>query len=741
MKTTLCLCLALSITLCGRTGHAQAPAGPQDAPRIEGTLTPESLAMPRTRIIFSGRRLRLFNGRGTISVRDWTVTGLQTPEFPPISLRDYHFQLAFRDEQNKVLVEDATGDAHEQLVNTGKGVTPLGFNFFPNTPFVMLLQEARWRPNLYSRTGTFHKLINGHWISFGIETRASVSATKDEVYLQVRIRNRRSTPLVLAVIPVQKIAEYALLGSNQKLQPTLPVTTPDAFTLAGKEFRITAVSDLPTHIPEGWNWKIPAGETATARFALFFQAAGVPSPAPYAPDLAERIASADRATRERLHWASEKLPRISTADRQLDDFYYRCMLSVLDSRWERENFITRPFYSVGTWIFTIAWDTSYASKLLSMLDPEGLRQTFLTFIRHGLLKCTYIPWNGKAGEFAYAQDPFAKMRVLQDYLTQTGDLAFLDHVENGATVYEWMKRMGRELVKQRGRPDGLLDFGSDSNNVLEMRTDGYEHVVAATNGLAAEYFHQVAEWGRERHDPEAAEFEQWAAKLKESLDEKLWNEQAGWFENLFPDGSKHLVWSYHLYDLLGTSVLSPVQQHRMVSRLKEGEFLGPYGMYSVARQDEIHWDLMDEDWGGGGQYTGMPLRIAESLYRLGSSEIAWNILSRCARWTERYPYIPQDAFADEIIDTDDEDMPLEIASGSGVQAVLFGTFGLRPRMDGSLEISPAYHQELGEAKMVGYHFRGHIYDVVMGPEKFRVFRDGKLAAKNPYGEPALFPKP
>ena len=62
------------------------------------------------------------------------------------------------------------------------------------------------------------------------------------------------------------------------------------------------------------------------------------------------------------------------------------------------------------------------------------------------------------------------MSILLDYLRQTGDLAFLDHTEEGATVYEWMKRMGRELVKRYGRPDGLLDFGAGSEKMLELRS-------------------------------------------------------------------------------------------------------------------------------------------------------------------------------------------------------------------------------------------------------------------------------
>lgn len=733
---------ALLILACGAAhGAGLTPGGqtPQKpVSQVDAGLAPERLGMDRSQIVFSGRRLRLFNGRGTVSIRDWNVTGLQVLEFPPIAVHDYHFQLAFRDEKSQVLVQDLTADAHEKLATTGQGTTPLGFNFSADSPYVMLLQHARWQPNLYTRTGTFHKLINGKWISFSIHTKASVSAEKDEVYVEVEIRNRLSEPMVLTVIPQQSAPVLGLNNPGEKTPPPSATKQLDAFTLASDQVRVTVISDLGKPAKEGWNWEIPAQGVKTARFAIVPQLAGSPAPDLYAPDLDQRIAQADQALRARFRWVMENLPRVSSADKQLDDLYYRSVLSVVDSRWERENFAVRPFYAVGTWLFTIAWDTSYASELISMLDPAGLRDAFLNFVRSGLLTCTYIPWNGKAGEFAYAQDPFAKMRILQDYLRQTGDMEFLDRVENGAAVYEWMKRTAVEIRQKRGRPDGLLDFGSNSNNLLEMRTDGYEHVVAATNALAGDYFRQLAEWGRARNDPDAEEFAQWAAQIKQALNDQMWNEQAGWFDNLFPDGSRQHVMSYHLFDILGTSMASAPQQQRLISHLAEGEFLGPYGMYSVSKSDETHWDWMDEDWGGGGQYTGMPLRIAESLYGLGYPELAWDILARCARWTEHYPYLPQDAFTDSVADLDEEDMPLEIAGGSGAQAILFGVFGMHPNMDGTLEISPAYHRELGEARMAGYHFRGHTYDVEMTPGEFAVYKDGALIARKLYGSAVRF---
>ena len=80
-------------------------------------------------------------------------------------------------------------------------------------------------------------------------------------------------------------------------------------------------------------------------------------------------------------------------------------------------------------------------------------------------------------------------------------------------------------------------------------------------------------------------------------------------------------------------------------------------------------------------------------------------------------------------------MPLELAAGSGMGAVVFGVFGLRPHRDGSLDVDPSYHQELGQARLTGYKFRGHSYDVVLGPWDYEVFRDGKLQIRTNYGRP------
>jgi len=702
-------------------------------------LTVESLGMSRSRMAFGGAMLRIFNGRGAVSIRDKSVTGLQYLQFPPIDVPDYRFSLAFREAQAGTLIQDTVPDFFEHLLRTGKGPNPLGLNFTPGTPYVLLWQRAYWQPNALFRTGTFDKQLHGHWISIGISTKASVSAAHDQVYLEVKIHNREPGTLLLTVIPNQRASGLGLSIPNVKSQPAGPVTRPDAYTLASKQVRITVVSDLQERTTNGWEWKISGETTRTAHFGIIVQQTQTPAPNIYAPDIAQGMAGADQAWNARLQWAAENIPQVSSDDAAFNDFYARCILSVLEARWERENFFLNPFYAVGTWTYSVAWDTSFASELLSMLDPQGLRQTLIAYVRAGLLKSSYIPWNGKAGQYWYVQTPFAVMRILQEYLLQTGDRSILTRSVGGLSVLDQMKQAGQEMEKRFARPDGLLDFGSGSQRFLEIRTDGYQHIVAADNGLAAEYFGQIAEWCRERHDPEAAQFEKWSDRIRESMEKELWDHRKGWFVSQYPDGSRHLVWSYHLFDLLDEGVLSATQQKHLISHLKEGEFLGPYGMYSISTADSAHWDREDADFGGGGQYAGMPLRIAESLYHLGYGELAWDILARCTQWARYFPYIPQSIFTDFPGNTQVE-MPLELSAANGIQAILFGVFGLRPQEDGSLEILPSYHHEMGHATMTGYRYRGHSYSVLMDSREYSVYRDGNLAARNPYGESTLFPK-
>ncbi len=154
-------------------------------------------------------------------------------------------------------------------------------------------------------------------------------------------------------------------------------------------FRTTITSDLSVQTADGWLWPLAANQTATAYFAIVPQVytgngSAVP-PAVFDAQLAAKTQAADAALRARLAWAEQQLPVLSNSS-ALEPFYYRCVLSVLNARWTRENFFISPFYAVGTWVFSVLWDTSFASGTLTMLEPAAVRSMLLAFAQLDLMK-------------------------------------------------------------------------------------------------------------------------------------------------------------------------------------------------------------------------------------------------------------------------------------------------------------------------------------------------------------------
>ena len=141
-----------------------------------------------------------------------------------------------------------------------------------------------------------------------------------------RRRPYRSSPARTSGLP-----DLTLAFPNRSRQARSPVTHPDAFTLASDQIRITVVSDLPGQEKDGWRWEIPGHSKAKARIRHRPATGRRRAPSVVAPDLAQRMERADQALRQRLQWAGETLPQVSTGDPAFDDLYRRCILSVLES--------------------------------------------------------------------------------------------------------------------------------------------------------------------------------------------------------------------------------------------------------------------------------------------------------------------------------------------------------------------------------------------------------------------------
>jgi hypothetical protein len=701
------------------TGNSQNRVTPAD---------PEYYAMERQQIRFDDYQLMLFNYRGFACPRQYSTTCFTNVQFLPFSSPSYSFNLNFYDKSTGKTVRDDVPAIWDEWINNGRGDDPLGSNFRPNSPFLMVTQDERWQPNAYFRNGTFHKEINGKWISFSIKTVTSVSYNDDEVFLKVTLRNRENKPLDLTIIPQQIARQMICDGTSGSDQPKKI----DAFTYGSGQMLATVSSDIDKLSEKGFELTLPPGEYVTLYFAVKFYKAGMIQPEIIQKDIRERAEKADRITREKLRWAYENVPKLESTNSKLQEYYYRCLLSVLMSRYENPNYITNPFWAVGYWPFTISWDNSYSSDVLAMLDPESLKQSILTDFREVRMKRTYVSWKGAFWDNLYIQEPFALQIMIEAYLRHTGDYAMFNQKAGDATVWEWMQRWVKELQTNYTNKEGLIDVGYNTEKIIEIRTDGYNHVVPITNILTVHLLYRMSEWAGILKDKNVKVYYADAEKLKTLMNERLWSDSKGWFENLYPDGSKEAIWTNHLFDALGTDYLSGSQINKIVSHLREGVFLGKFGIYSIARNDTVHWDLIDSDWGGGGQYAGAPGRLSRYLYRQGFPELGWDILQRHMRYIDYFPYLPQNPRTDAPIQ-DRSSMPVEIASGAGMEAIIFGIFGINLSGE-KLTIMPNTSEESGVTILKDLMFRGKRYNIVLDHRSFSVYCNEVLVSSKPYGE-------
>jgi hypothetical protein len=673
--------------------------GAEVAPQVK-FYTADDLGMPRHKINYSDHRMWLFSGRHRVHAGRWSTTAF--------SMDGYKFRFDFVERRSGIRIMDN--------INEDPG-DPLGYNFRPGAPYCIVAQDDTWYPHKQVRTGTFHKQFKTGLVSFAIETTTAMGSwPPTRVCLSITLTNRSSEPLALTLLPVQ----------NGKNLLELPVA-----------HRVVSVSsDLTETNGQGFYWTLPPNSTATRHFIIADFDAGKAPSAVGRRDAAAIAAECEKLGQEQISRITSRIPAIKTQSRQLNDLYKRCIASLALCRWEGEGFRRQPTWVVGgAFVCVVSWDFSFAADTMALVDPQGLRNVVQDVLAIGKMRGSYINVHNASCDWVlYLQDPFALQEIISRYITITGDTSILDDRAGDATVYQWLKRWGDKLHNEFMKgPGGLVDVGDNEQLLIEIRTSDYTRAVPVVNGLAVDYFHWLAKLAARRHDPDAAKFTELGDSLKKAMNKYMWNEREAWFDCVLDRGERKPVYTYHLYDILGTDVLSEHQRCGLESHLREGEFLAEYGMYSISRQDTIHWDRQDADFGGGGSYVGMPFRIARNLYEHSRPALGWEILKRMSRLADHFCIMPQSPMG-EAPDEDPHGGNMNISCVAGMEAMWSGIFGLRPQEDGTMIINPApYNPEVGEAELAGYLFRGHRYDVRLAKSEYEVFVDGTLRSRQKYG--------
>ena len=485
---------------------------------------PEYYSMDRENINFEDYHMLLFNYRGFVSPRQYSITQFTHAQFLPIAAEMYNFNLNFFDKGTGRLVSDDIPTRWKSWIDYRESFDPLGSNFRHNSPWIMVTQDEDWRPNMAHRTGTFHKEQDGKWLSFSAESWTNVAYKDDEVYIKLKLQNRGKENLELTILPnhVAKDIHCHFKEGDTKAK------TIDAFTIGSEVAHARVSSNIKTISDKGFEVKIESGKSATYYFAVKFYQSDVKAPEIVQNDIKERMETAEKITREKLAWAYNQLPKFSSTNKKLEEYYYRCLLTVMMSRYENPNYISDVFWSVGMWPFTISWDTSYASDVIAMLEPESLKGAILTDFEHVKLKRTYVGFNGAYWDNLYIQEPFALQVMIEAYLRHTNDSSIFNEVAAEATVWEWMQRWVTELQSKYTNKLGLIDVGYNTEKIIEIRTDGYNHAVPITNALTIDLLYKMAEWAKLNKDNKLAKkYSADADQLKDLVNKHLWNDEKG----------------------------------------------------------------------------------------------------------------------------------------------------------------------------------------------------------------------
>lgn len=708
MKRNILIALMLAISI---SFYAQHPL-----------LTQDYLSFRRETMQFEDEQLLLFNGRGFISPMEFSMTSFTNVQFLPFALRYYVFCINMLEKETGILIRDDVASEWKKWTDQGYGWDPLGANFRPYAPMVVVTQDEEWKPNLYTRTGTFYKNISDKTINLSLCTATCVSGEKDEALIKYRIRNRDNEPVTLIMQP----AHINLEEHGFKVEKT-PYEV-----FINDTWEIAVSADIEKCTDNGYEVTIAPGEIYEMNFSVTFSTSKLKVHKRVRKDIAKNFVDAQSKIQNTLLWASKQLPEVYTGIENIDQLYYRSILSVLMCRNSRENFIINPFWSVGIWPYTISWDNSFASDILAMLEPESLKETIRLNFAKGKMQKTYIAWDGNFLDILYIQEPFAVQIMLEAYMKHTGSADILTEFAGEYTFYEWMKKWAEELHNNYGQKDGLIDVGYSTEKIIEIRTDGYNHIVPVVNALTMDLYGKLSEWANLLgNKQDAIKFDLWKSQIHNSINEKLWNKEKQWFNNLYPDGTTDQIYTYHIFDIIASNNITNEQRIGLISHLKNKVFLGKFGVYSIARNDLVHWDRIDCDWGGGGQYAGMPGRIVRNLYKIGNSQLGWDILNRYAGYTEYFPYLSQNPSIDKPLQ-DRSSMPVQIAGGAAAEAILFGTFGISLDFD-SISFSPVYHTGMKNARVRNFRWRDHVYDLILKSDVFEVYKDSVLMGSEAYG--------
>ena len=654
----------------------------------------EDFAIPLEQITSGVAHIWVSSGYTTVNPECLTVFGVNEFYSPPLAAKNFRLRMAIT--VDSITIND-TG-------SYGKGDVGL------------LYAGGTWFPHKIVRRGTYHHLKNGRLVSLGVTSELIPLFGQSGFIEKVSVRNRTNHPMHI------QISSTVEPGAPSVIPPgNWGFGVPRANASEAKQSSSnTWTNDLTmiTHFQENTESIVLSGETFVSYFSVLQSRNDEHIPGSFNAKEMETIST--QAWEKRLTTYTKNIPTLESNIEGLDQYYKRSLISGLVCIWENPSYTLNPFLSTGGIdggaTCAYLWDIAgYVPQMTTLMLDSAIIGIAKKMGSIDLEQFYAYTLNGTGTGVKYSYSPWAYTSLVATIFKFLG-------VENELFTTTKTLVLNNEKLQHENH---LIDYGLQ-HNLLEMRSTGWEHFTASPNAERSWCLKQLAEMGKSVDCP-PADIKNWnnqAEAITRAVQKELWDDKKKWFASLYPDGFKDYVYSIQVYDALRAGVCTPEMEEALIAHLREGAFLGDYGITSISKEDSIHYEVLDTDWSGGGAYTGDGPQLALIMYERNKPGLGWDILKRHFWMGKHLIYYPQEHFADKPMAP--EHKRANIVSGlAGAEAILFGLTGFQPQYNGQLLINPHLPAH-GKIKIKGFIYRNHTFDAEISNEKMIIFRNNSL---------------
>lgn len=422
----------------------------------------------------------------------------------------------------------------------------------------------------------------------------------------------------------------------------------------------------------------------------------------------------------------DRVPKFCSDSKELDNLYYRSLVTYIMCRWDNPDLFTSSYYSTGSingaCMCSYLWDYCGGLMLHPIVDPKTNKEEIKAYLKNDLTKSYALnPVDGSALGPWYQVNQEKVILMVYYHVLHTGDVDFLFEKAGEKTVIEWMIHHAYvcDNIKE---PVKLYDYGKGGDDHLELRRGiSYNGIMPDLNARRYLNYMRVYELTKVAGCPDERLPER-ARLLKQEL-KSLWDKNKKWYK-FIADGREDMRYTVQMFKFLNSPVIDEEERQGLISHLNEEEFLSKFGLHSMSKKD-LAYDQDDIDNGGGGICTHFTMQICAQLYEIGKSELATDILNRVL-WWGRLPYLGDSCAANMLFNREDTPLQGDISSVSCAQMMIFYILGIYADFGGDIVINPPKVRPASKISAEGIKIRNKVFSIYIDGDNFSVEYNNKI---------------